>query len=317
MQGKGIVLNEPSVVAMKKDDRGTMKVLAVGKEAKSMLGKTPGNIVAIRPMKDGVIADFDIAEAMLRYFIRTAHAGQKLARPRIIIGVASGITEVEKKAVKDSAESAGAREVFFIEEPMAAAIGAGLPVTEPKGSMIVDIGGGTTEAAVISLGGIVYSISVRVGGDKMDEAIVEYIKKKYRLLIGSTSAEIIKTTIGSAFPGDTLESVEVKGRDLATGSPKVLNIDSDEVREAISEQVNAIVGAVRSTLEQMPPELAADLIDCGIMLVGGGALLKHLGLLLRAETKLPIRIAADPLSAVVVGAGEALSNLGILRNLGK
>ncbi|NTV33195.1 MAG: rod shape-determining protein [Deltaproteobacteria bacterium] len=317
MKGKGIVLNEPSVVAMKKDDRGTMKVLAVGKEAKSMLGKTPGNIVAIRPMKDGVIADFDIAEAMLRHFIRTAHAGQKLARPRIIIGVASGITEVEKKAVKESAESAGAREVFFIEEPMAAAIGAGLPVTEPKGSMIVDIGGGTTEAAVISLGGIVYSISVRVGGDKMDEAIVEYIKKKYRLLIGSTSAEIIKTTIGSAFPGDTLESVEVKGRDLATGSPKVLNIDSDEVREAISEQVNAIVGAVRSTLEQMPPELAADLIDCGIMLVGGGALLKHLGLLLRAETKLPIRIAADPLSAVVVGAGEALSDLGILRNLGK
>jgi len=317
MKGKGIVLNEPSVVAMKKDDRGTMKVLAVGKEAKSMLGRTPGNIVAIRPMKDGVIADFDIAEAMLRYFIRTAHAGQKLARPRIIIGVASGITEVEKKAVKESAESAGAREVFFIEEPMAAAIGAGLPVTEPKGSMIVDIGGGTTEAAVISLGGIVYSISVRVGGDKMDEAIVEYIKKKYRLLIGSSSAEIIKTTIGSAFPGDALESVEVKGRDLATGSPKVLNIDSDEVREAISEQVNAIVGAVRSTLEQMPPELAADLIDCGIMLVGGGALLKHLGLLLRAETKLPIRIAADPLSAVVVGAGEALSDLGILRNLEK
>jgi rod shape-determining protein MreB len=317
VKGKGIVLNEPSVVAMKKDDRGGRKVLAVGKEAKSMLGRTPGNIVAIRPMKDGVIADFDIAEAMLRYFIRTVHAGRRLARPRIIIGVPSGITEVEKKAVKESAESAGAREVFFIEEPMAAAIGAGLPVTEPKGSMIVDIGGGTTEVAVISLGGIVFSISVRVAGDKMDEAIVEYIKKKYRLLIGSSSAEIIKLTIGSAFPGNTLESLEVKGRDLTTGTPKVLSIDSDEVREAISEQVNAIVGAVRAALEQMPPELAADLIDCGIMLAGGGALLKNLGLMLRAETKLPTKIAPDPLSAVAMGAGEALSNLAILRNLGK
>jgi len=317
MKGKGIVLNEPSVVAMKKDDRGTRKVLAVGKEAKSMLGRTPGNIVAIRPMKDGVIADFDIAEAMLRYFIRTAHAGHRLARPRIIIGVPSGITEVEKKAVKESAESAGAREVFFIEEPMAAAIGAGLPVTEPKGSMIVDIGGGTTEVAVISLGGIVYSISVRVAGDKMDEAIIEYIKRKYRLLIGSSSAETIKTTIGSAFPSDTVESVEVKGRDLTTGTPKVLSIDSNEVREAISEQVNAIAGAVRTALEQMPPELAADLIDCGIMLAGGGALLKNLGLMLRAETKLPTNIAADPLSAVALGAGEVLSNLTLLRNLEK
>jgi rod shape-determining protein MreB len=299
MKGKGIILNEPSVVAMKKDDRGTRKVLAVGKEAKSMLGRTPGNIVAIRPMKDGVIADFDIAEAMLRYFIRTAHAGRRLARPRVIIGVPSGITEVEKKAVKESAESAGAREVFFIEEPMAAAIG------------------GTTEVAVISLGGIVFSISVRVAGDKMDEAIVEYIKRKYRLLIGSTSAEIIKTTIGNAFPGDALESVDVKGRDMTTGTPKVLSIDSDEVREAISEQVNAILGAVRTALEQMPPELSADLIDCGIMLAGGGALLKHLDLMLRAETKLPIRVAADPLSAVALGAGEALTNLTILRNLEK
>jgi rod shape-determining protein MreB len=317
MKGKGIVLNEPSVVAMKKDDRGTRKVLAVGKEAKSMLGRTPGNIVAIRPMKDGVIADFDIAEAMLRYFIRTAHAGHRLARPRIIIGVPSGITAVEKKAVRESAESAGAREVFFIEEPMAAAIGSGLPVTEPKGSMIVDIGGGTTEVAVISLGGIVYSISVRVAGDKMDEAIIEYIKRKYRLLIGSSSAETIKTTIGSAFPADTVESVEVKGRDLTTGTPKVLSIDSNEVREAISEQVNAIAGAVRTALEQMPPELAADLIDCGIMLAGGGALLKNLGLMLRAETKLPTNIAADPLSAVALGAGEVLSNLTLLRNLEK
>jgi len=317
MKGKGIILNEPSVVAMKKDDRGAKRVLSVGKEAKSMLGRTPGNIVAIRPMKDGVIADFDIAEAMLRYFIRKAHAGHRFARPRIIVGVPSGITEVEKKAVKESAESAGAREVYFIEEPMAAAIGAGLPVTEPKGSMIVDIGGGTTEVAVISLGGIVYNISVRVAGDKMDAAIVEYIKRKYRLLIGSSSAEVIKTTIGNAFPGNAVDTVEVKGRDLTTGIPKILSMDSDEVREAISEQVDAIVGAVRTALEQMPPELAADLIDCGIMLAGGGALLKNLDLLLRSETELPIKIAADPLLAVAVGAGEALSNLAILRNLEK
>ena len=219
--------------------------------------------------------------------------------------------------MKESAESAGSREVYFIEEPMAAAIGAGLPVTEPKGSMIVDIGGGTTEVAVISLGGIVYSISVRVAGDKMDEAIVEYIKRKYRLLIGSSTAEIIKTTLGNAFPGDSVDSVEVKGRDLTTGIPKILSMDSDEVREAISEQINAIVGAVRTALEQMPPELSADLIDCGITLAGGGALLKNLDLLLKSETKLPIRVAADPLSAVAVGAGMALSNLAILRNLEK
>ena len=261
MKGKGIILNEPSVVSMKKDARGAKKVLSVGKEAKCMVGRTPGNIVAIRPMKDGVIADFDIAEAMLRYFIRKAHAGRRLARPRIIIGVPSGITEVERKAVKEAAESAGAREVYFIEEPMAAAIGAGLPVTEPRGSMIVDIGGGTTEVAVLSLGGIVCSISVRVAGDKMDEAIIEYIKKKYRLLIGSSTAEAIKTTIGNAFPGDTLESVEVKGRDLTTGTPKVLTIDSDEVRESISEEVDAIVSAVRTALEQMPPELCNDPLE--------------------------------------------------------
>jgi rod shape-determining protein MreB len=317
MKEKGIILNEPSVVAMKKDSRGTKKVLSVGKEAKSMLGRTPGSIVAIRPIKDGVIADFEIAEAMLRYFIRKAHAGHSLARPRIIVGVPSGITEVERKAVKEAAESAGAREVYFIEEPMAAAIGAGLPVTEPKGSMIVDIGGGTTEVAVLSLGGIVCSISVRVAGDKMDEAIIEYIKRKYRLLIGSSTAEAIKTTIGNAFPGHTVESVEVKGRDLTMGTPKVLTVDSDEVRESISEEVNAIVSAVRTALEQMPPELAADLIDVGIMLAGGGALLKNLDLLLRAETKLPIKIATDPLLAVAVGAGMALSNLELLRNLGK
>jgi len=315
VKGKGIVLNEPSVVAVKKGAHGGTKVLAVGKEAKLMLGRTPGNIVAIRPMKDGVIADFEISEAMLRYFIRKVHQRSRLVRPRIIIGVPSGITPVEKRAVRESAESAGAREVFFIEEPMAAAIGAGLPVTEPRGSMVVDIGGGTTEVAVISLGGIVHSISVRVAGDKMDEAIVEYVKRKYRLLIGYTTAETIKTTIGNAYPDDQVQTVEVKGRDLATGTPKILTVDSDEVREAISEQLNAIVGTVRAALEQMPPELAADLVDSGIVLAGGGALLKNMDVLLRSETGLPITIADDPLSAVAVGAGMALSNLAILRGL--
>jgi rod shape-determining protein MreB len=315
VKGKGIVLNEPSVVAVKKGAHGGTKVLAVGKEAKLMLGRTPGNIVAIRPMKDGVIADFEISEAMLRYFIRKVHQRSRLVRPRIIIGVPSGITPVEKRAVRESAESAGAREVFFIEEPMAAAIGAGLPVTEPRGSMVVDIGGGTTEVAVISLGGIVHSISVRVAGDKMDEAIVEYIKRKYRLLIGYTTAETIKTTIGNAYPDDQVQTVEVKGRDLATGIPKILTVDSDEVREAISEQLNTIVGTVHAALEQMPPELAADLVDSGIVLAGGGALLKNMDVLLRSETGLPITIADDPLSAVAVGAGMALSNLAILRGL--
>jgi rod shape-determining protein MreB len=315
VKGKGIVLNEPSVVAVKKGAHGGTKVLAVGKEAKLMLGRTPGNIVAIRPMKDGVIADFEISEAMLRYFIRKVHQRSRLVRPRIIIGVPSGITPVEKMAVRESAESAGAREVFFIEEPMAAAIGAGLPVTEPRGSMVVDIGGGTTEVAVISLGGIVHSISVRVAGDKMDEAIVEYVKRKYRLLIGYTTAETIKTTIGNAYPDDQVQTVEVKGRDLATGTPKILTVDSDEVREAISEQLNTIVGTVHSALEQMPPELAADLVDSGIVLAGGGALLKNMDVLLRSETGLPITIADDPLSAVAVGAGMALSNLAILRGL--
>jgi rod shape-determining protein MreB len=317
VKGKGIVLNEPSVVAVKKGDHGGTKVLAVGKEAKLMLGRTPGNIVAIRPMKDGVIADFEISEAMLRYFIRKVHQRSRLVRPRIIIGVPSGITPVEKRAVRESAESAGAREVFFIEEPMAAAIGAGLPVTEPRGNMVVDIGGGTTEVAVISLGGIVHSISVRVAGDKMDEAIVEYVKRKYRLLIGYTTAETIKTTIGNAYPDDQVQTVEVKGRDLATGTPKILTVDSDEVREAISEQLNTIVGTVHAALEQMPPELAADLVDSGMTLAGGGALLKNMDVLLRLETRLPIHIAEDPLSAVAVGAGKALSNLAILKELSR
>jgi rod shape-determining protein MreB len=282
-----------------------------------MLGRTPGNIVAIRPMKDGVIADFEIAEAMLRYFIRKAHGRRRLVRPRIIIGVPSGITQVEKRAVRESAESAGAREVLFIEQPMAAAIGAGLPVAEPKGSMVVDIGGGTTEVAGISLGGIVYSISVRVAGDKMDEAIEDYIKRRYRLLIGSTTAEAIKIAIGNAYPGEQVETVEVKGRDLTAGIPKVLSIDDNEVREAISEQLNTILGAVRTALERMPPELSADLVDSGIMLAGGGALLKNLDLFLRSEIKLPVRIAEDPLSAVAVGAGKALDNVAILRDLEK
>jgi rod shape-determining protein MreB len=315
VKGEGIVLNEPSVVALKKEDMGGNRVLAVGKEAKMMLGRTPENIVAVRPMKDGVIADFEITEAMLRYFIRKVHGRRILVRPRIIVGVPSGITQVEKRAVRESAESAGAREVFFIEEPMAAAIGAGLPVTEPKGSMVVDIGGGTTEVAVISLGGIVYSKSVRVAGDSMDESIVEYIKKRYHLLIGTATAEIIKKVMGNACKGDRLGSVEVKGRSLANGIPKILSMDSDQVREAISDQINAIVQTIRTALEQTPPELAADLIDSGIVLAGGGALLKGLDVLLRGITRLPIKIAKDPLTTVAVGAGMALDNISILKGL--
>ncbi len=315
MKGKGIVLSEPSVVAVRKDGRGGSKVLAVGREAKMMLGRTPGNIVAIRPMKDGVIADFEITEAMLRHFIRQAHNRRALIRPRIIICVPSGITQVEKRAVRESAESAGAREVYLIEEPMAAAIGAGLPITEPTSNMVVDIGGGTTEVAVISLAGIVYSKSVRVGGDKMDEAILQYIKRKYNLLIGITTAELIKTGIGSAYPSDQVETIDVKGRDLVTGIPKILTIDSDEVRQAISEQIETIVEIVRIALEQTPPELAADIVDTGIVLAGGGALLKNLDTLLREETKLPITITEDPLSTVVLGSGMVLDNIAMLKEV--
>ena len=315
MKGKGIILSEPSVVAVRKDGRGGSKVLSVGREAKMMLGRTPGNIVAIRPMKDGVIADFEITEAMLRHFIRKAHNRRTLVRPRIIICVPSGITQVEKRAVKESAESAGAREVFLIEEPMAAAIGAGLPITEPISNMVVDIGGGTTEVAVISLAGIVYSKSVRVGGDKMDEAILQYIKRKYNLLIGITTAELIKTGIGSAYPSDQAETIDVKGRDLVTGIPKILTIDSDEVRQAISEQIETIVETVRIALEQTPPELAADIVDTGIVLAGGGALLKNLDVLLREETKLPITITEDPLATVAIGSGMALDNISMLKEV--
>jgi len=315
MKGRGIVLSEPSVVAVKKDGRGGSKVLAVGKEAKIMLGRTPENIKAIRPMKDGVIADFEITEAMLRHFIRTVHNRRTLVRPRIIICVPSGITQVEKRAVRESAESAGAREVILIEEPMAAAIGAGLPITEPTSSMVVDIGGGTTEVAVISLAGIVYSKSVRVGGDKMDEAILQYLKRKYNLLIGLGTAENIKITIGSAFQIDQIDEAEVRGRDLATGIPKILTIDSNEIREAISEQVETIVETVRIALEQTPPELAADIVDNGIVLTGGGSLLKNMDLLLREETNLPISITDDPLATVVLGSGKTLDNLSILREV--
>ena len=314
VKGKGIVLSEPSVVAVRKNDRGGNRVLAVGREAKMMLGRTPGNIVAIRPMKDGVIADFEITEAMLRHFIRKVHNRRSLIRPRIIICVPSGITPVEKRAVRESAESAGAREVYLIEEPMAAAIGAGLPITEPICNMVVDIGGGTSEVAVISLAGIVYSKSVRVGGDKMDEAVLQYIKRTYNLLIGERTAEIIKTTIGNAFPGEP-ESMDVKGRDLVTGIPKIINVNSDEVRQAIQEQIDAIVSAVKTALEQTPPELAADIVDRGIYLTGGGALLKGLDELLKQETGLPIKIADDPLSTVVLGSGRALDNLNILKEV--
>src|SRR5208337_300514 len=314
VKGKGIVLSEPSVVAVRKNARDRSRVLAVGREAKMMLGRTPGNIVAIRPMRDGVIADFEITEAMLRHFIRKVHNRRSLIRPRIIVCVPSGITPVEKRAVRESAESAGAREVYLIEEPMAAAIGAGLPITEPICNMVVDIGGGTSEVAVISLAGIVYSKSVRVGGDKMDEAILQYIKRTYNLLIGERTAEIIKTTIGNAFPGE-VESMDVKGRDLVSGIPKIININSDEVRLAIQEQIDVIIAAVKTALEQTPPELAADIVDRGIYLTGGVALLKGLDDLLKQETGLPIKIADDPLTTVVLGSGRALDNINILKEV--
>ena len=316
VKGKGIVLSEPSVVAVSMSNRAKSRVLAVGIEAKNMLGKTPGNIVAIRPMRDGVIADFEVTEAMLRHFIHKVHNRRTFVRPRIIIAVPSGITQVEKRAVRESAESAGAREVFLIEEPMAAAIGAGLPISEPTCNMVVDIGGGTTEVAVISLNGIVYSRSVRVAGDKMDAAIIQYIKRKYNLLIGERTAEIIKTTIGNAYPDpQNAETIDVKGRDLASGIPKILSIDSEEIRVAISEQIDAIVETVKIALEQTPPELSADIVDRGVILTGGGALLKNLDKLLREETNLPITVAERPLETVVLGSGKALDNIDLLKEI--
>ncbi|OPL16924.1 MAG: rod shape-determining protein MreB [delta proteobacterium ML8_D] len=314
VKGKGVVLREPSVVAVRKDARAN-RVVAVGKDAKMMLGRTPGNIVAIRPMKDGVIADFEVTEAMLRYFIRKVHDRRALIRPRINISVPSGITQVEKRAVRESALSAGAREVYLIEEPMAAAIGAGLPITEPIANMIVDMGGGTTEVAVISLAGIVYSKSVRVAGDKMDNAILQFIKRKFNLLIGEHSAEKIKIALGDVMPEEPYQEMEIKGRDLVSGVPKTITINSLEVRSAIAEQIDTIVDAVKSVLEQTPPELAADIVDKGIVLTGGVALLKNLDKLLREETDLPIIITDDPLSSVVLGAGMSLDNLDILKEV--
>lgn len=314
VKGKGIVLREPSVVAVRQDSRGH-KVLAVGQDAKEMLGKTPGTINAIRPIKDGVIADFEVTEAMLRYFINKVHNRRTLVHPRIMISVPSGITQVEKRAVRESAESAGAREVYLIEEPMAAAIGANLPITEPTANMIIDIGGGTTEVAVISLAGIVYAKSVRVAGDKMDEAILQYIKRKHNLAIGERTAERIKTTIGNVMPEDPYETMDIKGRDLVSGVPKTLTITADEIQSAIQEQVDVIIEAVRVALEVTPPELAADIVDQGIVLTGGGALLKNLDKSLKEETGMPIIVADDPLSSVVLGSGQALDNLDILREV--
>jgi rod shape-determining protein MreB len=315
VKGEGIVCNEPSVVAVQKGNPRQGKVLAVGAEAKKMVGRTPGNIIAIRPLKDGVIADFEITERMLRYFIEKIHNRRRFFSPRIIICVPFGITEVEKRAVKESAESAGAREVYLIEEPMAAAIGAGLPITEPAGNMICDIGGGTTEVAVISLSGIVFSKSVRVGGDKMDEAIVQYIKRKYNLLVGERTAELIKITIGSAYPGTELQTMEIKGRDLVAGVPKTVEITDEEIRDSLLEPINQIVEAVRIGLERTPPELASDIVDKGIVLAGGGALLRNLDTLLREETGLPVTLADDPLTAVVMGAGKALDEMALLREI--
>jgi rod shape-determining protein MreB len=314
-KGRGIVCCEPSVVAVQKDHRGVKKVLAVGTEAKDMLGRTPGHIEAVRPLRDGVIADFEVTEAMLRYFITKVHRRKTLVKPRIIICVPFGVTQVEKRAVKESAESAGAREVFLIEEPMAAAIGAGLPVIEPSASMVVDIGGGTTEVAVISLAGIVYSRSVRVAGDEMDEAIIAYMKRKYNLAIGEQTAERIKINVGNAYPSEEVEYVEVKGRDLVAGVPRTVEINSDEVRDALSEPINAIVQAVMGALEHTPPELSADIIDKGIVLTGGGAQLKNLDVLLREETGLPVMVSDEPMSAVVLGSGKALDNLDLLREI--
>ena len=312
VKGKGIVINEPSVVAI---ERKSGQVLAVGSDAKKMLGRTPGNIVAIRPMKDGVIADFEIAEKMLRHFITRAHNRNTFVRPRIIICVPSKITQVEQRAVKDSAELAGAREVYLIEEPIAAAIGAGLPIAEPSGNMVVDIGGGTTDVAVISLAGIVYSESVKVAGDKMDDFIMSYIKRKYNLLIGDHMAEQIKFEIGSAYPQDDRRTFMIKGRDLISGIPRTLVIDDAEIREALAEPIGAIVNAIKIALENTPPELAGDIIDRGIVLTGGGSLLRGMDVRLREETNLPIITVDNPLTTVVLGTGKALDQIDLLRRV--
>jgi rod shape-determining protein MreB and related proteins len=311
-KGKGIVVNEPSIVAINKN---TGEVEAVGKEAKEMLGRTPGNIVAIKPMKDGVIADFKVTEKMLNYFIQKAHNRKMLVHPRIVIGVPSEITQVEKRAVMDSAYRAKASEVHLVEQAMVAAIGAGLPITEPSGNMVVDIGGGTTDIAVISLSGIVYSRSVRMAGNQMDEAIMNYLKRKYNLLIGERTAEQIKIEIGSAYPLDKPLTMEIKGRNLIEGVPKTITIDDSEIREALSECISTIMNAIRVALERTPPELSADISDRGIVLTGGGALLKNLDKRIREETGLPVSIADDPLASVVLGTGKMLSDFKLLRKI--
>jgi rod shape-determining protein MreB len=312
VKGEGVVLCEPSVVAI---ERGTSHVLAVGEEAKRMLGRTPGNIIAIRPMKDGVISDFEITEAMLRYFIKKVHHRKVLVRPRIVIAIPSGITEVEKRAVKDSAERAGAREVFLIEEPIAAAIGVGLPIQEPIGNMIIDIGGGTTEIAVISLCGTVFSKSIRIGGDEMNEAVIEYLKKTYNLMVGERTSEDIKIKIGSAYPLEEEMSMEVKGRDLVAGLPKTVTITSEEIRESLQEPLRAILEVIKISLERTPPELAADLIDHGIVMAGGGSLLRGLDKLISEETGLPVHITDDPVTAVANGTGIVLSEIQYLKKV--
>lgn len=312
VKGEGVVLCEPSVVAI---ERGTSHVLAVGEEAKRMLGRTPGNIIAIRPMKDGVIADFEITEAMLRYFIKKVHHRHVLVRPRIVIAIPSGITEVEKRAVKDSAEHAGARDVFLIEEPIAAAIGVGLPIQEPIANMVIDIGGGTTEIAVISLAGIVFSKSIRIGGDEMDEAIIEHLKKTYNLMVGERTAEDIKIKIGSAYPLEEELTLEVKGRDLVVGLPKSVTITSEEIRESLQEPLRAILEITKISLERTPPELAADLIEHGMVMAGGGSLLRGMDKLISEETGLPVHIADDPLTAVAVGTGKVLNEIRYLKKV--
>ena len=315
LKGKGIVLNEPSVVAVHRDSRGAKKVLAVGAEAKLMLGRTPDYIEAIRPMKDGVIADFDITEVMLRHFILSVHKRRPLVRPRIIVSVPSGVTQVEKRAVRETVESAGAREIYLIDEAMAAAIGAGLPISEPTSSLVVDIGGGTTEVAVISLSGVVYAKSIRMAGDKIDEEIVQHVKRKYSLLIGERTAEIIKITIGCAYPDEDLRKLDVKGRDLISGMPKSIEVNSEEIREAIMAPVGFIIDTIMDCLENSPPELAGDIVDRGIVITGGGALLRNIDLLIGKETGLRVVIADDPLTAVARGAGMALDQLDILREV--
>ena len=309
---EGIVINEPSIVAIV---TATGEVVAVGTEAKAMLGRTPNGISAIKPMKDGVIADFDVTEKMLAHFIKKAHNRNVWIRPRIVIGVPSQITQVEKRAVKDSAHRAKASEVYLVEEAMAAAIGAGMPISDPAGNMVVDIGGGTTDIAVISLSGIVYSRAVRVAGNEMDEAIIQHIKRAYNLLIGERTAEQVKVEMGSAFPLDETKSMEIKGRDLVKGIPKTITVEDTEIREALSETVNVIIDAVRVALEQTPPELSADIVDRGIVLTGGGSMLKNLDKRLREETGLPVAMAEDPLSSVVFGAGNMLSDFDLLRKI--